>query len=224
MRHQEVSMIAVRRLRAFTPWLLGCLALSSPGCAAHATQGATSSVTDSAHHAAPGTAPRARPDTIDEPTAAEAARAMTMTSLPEAHDCDCDVRAGRAPDLNHNGQDDFCDDDPDVRRREWSEDWRSVASASDTAALLVRHQCEHEVWIRYTIPRGGSDVRLTARAPSGVIVKTLRRGHLGSGACDLIWDETDERGTPVPDSTTYTITLEVGRRSFTGPVFWRRHP
>ena len=99
-----------------------------------------------------------------------------------------------------------------------------MASASDTSALLVRHECEHEVWIRYTIPRGGSGARLTARAPSGTIVKTLRRGHLDSGAYDLVWDETDDHGAAVPDSTTYTITLEVGRRSFKRVVFWKRNP
>ena len=226
-----VSMIATRRPHAFTPWLLGCLALSSPGCAACATQGATSRVTDNVYHAARATVSRARADSLDEPTAAEAAMAMTMRSLPGAHDCDfngvpdsLDVSAGRTTDLNHNGQDDVCDDDPAVRRRAWSEDWRGVASASDTSALLVRHAFGHEVWIRYTIPRGGSGARLTARAPSGAIVKTLRRGHLGSGAYDLIWDETDERGKVVHDSTTYTITLEVGRKTYTRPVFWRRNP
>ena len=157
--------------------------------------------------------------------------AMTMGTLPRAHDCDCngvsdslDVLAGRTTDLNHNGQDDFCDDDPDVRRIAWSEDWKRVVSASDSSALLVRHAFGYEVWIRYTIPRGGSGARLTARAPSGAIVKTLRRGHLGSGAYDLIWDETDERGRVVPDSTTYTITLEVGRKSYTRPILWRRNP
>lgn len=126
-----------------------------------------------------------------------------MVSSPGAHDCDCDgvpdsldARAGRASDVNQNGQDDVCDDDPAVRRLAWSEDWRKLAAARDTAALLVRHQCEHEVWIRYTVPQGGADVRLTARAPSGDIVGTLLRRHADSGAYDLVWDETDDHGAP----------------------------
>ena len=194
--------------------VFACLALSLSGCAAH--------------HAPP-TASRERAMWPDEPTAAEAAMAMTMRSGPLAHDCDCnglpdslDVRAGRNDDVNHNGMDDHCDDDPEVRRREWSEEWRQLASARDTAVLLVRHQCGDEVWIRYTVPQEGAAIRLLARAPSGNVVRILLNRHARSGAYDLVWNQTDNYGWPVPDSTTYSISLELGGRVYTRPVLWRR--
>jgi hypothetical protein len=167
---------------------------------------------------------------LGEPTAREAARALTMRSAPDAYDCDCngvpdslDVREGRASDVNHNGQDDMCDDDPAVRGLAWSEDWRKLAAARDTSAFIVGHQCR-EVWIRYTVPEGGADVRLTARAPSGHVVRTLLRRHVDSGAYQLVWDETDDHGKPVADGTLYSITLEIGRRVYVRSAFWRRMP
>src|SRR5512144_2928503 len=139
-------------------WVFACLALSLSGCAAGAAHRAPSVASHPSESRPRESPPRESPPrqyVLDEPTAAEAARAMTMTSGPEAHDCDSngipdslDVLAGRGDDVNHNGQDDVCDDDPAVRRRAWSDDWRQLAAARDTAALLVCHQSGDEVWIR----------------------------------------------------------------------------
>ena len=172
-------------------------------------------------------APGADAFVLGEPTAFEAARRLTMRSAPDAYDCDCngvpdslDVREGRASDVNRNGQDDMCDDDTEVRGLARSE----LTAARDTATFFVLHQCEHELWIHYRVPQGGADVRLTARAPSGKIVRTLLRRHIDSGAYDLIWDETNDNGIPVPDGTLYSITLEIGRRVYSRKGFWRRTP
>jgi len=209
-------MPAAQGIPASMPCVFACLALSLAGCAA------------SAERRAPPPASPAHAYVLDEPTAPEVARAMTMRSGPEAHDCDCngipdsiDVLAGRTVDVNHNSMDDDCDDDPDVHRRAWSDDWRQLASVRDTAALLVRHECGDDVWIRYTVPSEGAAVRLLARAPSGKVVKTLLDRHARSGAYELTWDQTDDHGSPVADSTTYSIGLEFGGRVYTRPVLWR---
>ena len=210
-------MPVARKALALTPCLMA-LVLALAGCAASGTQ--------TAHRDARPAAPRGATES-EEPTAAEAAMAMTMRSAPTAHDCDCngiadslDVLAGRTIDVNRNGMDDDCDDDPAVRRRAWSEDWRQAAAVHDTAALLVRHECGKEVWIRYTVPPGGAAVRLVARAPSGKAVRTMRDGPVPSGAYEFIWNQTDDHGAAVADSTTYSITLEFGRHVYTRPVFW----
>jgi hypothetical protein len=164
---------------------------------------------------------------LGEPTAREAARALTMRSEYGPHDCDCngvpdslDVREGRSRDVNHNGEDDMCDEDPAVRGLAYSE----LAAARDTAAFFVRHHWENELWVHYRVPQGGADVRLTARAPSGKIVRTLLRRHVDSGVYDLEWNKTDDHGMPVPDGIHYAITLEIGRRVYSRDAFWRRLP
>ena len=206
--------------------LIGCFVGTLSGCTA-GRAGGPGHKAPPARPTEPHPAPGGETDVFGEPTAREAARALTMRSAPDAYDCDCngvpdslDVREGRASDVNHNGQNDMCDDDTVVRGLARSE----LAAARDTATFFVLHQCEHELWIHYRVPQGGADVRLTARAPSGKIVRTLLRRHIDSGAYDMVWDETDDNGIPVPDGTLYSITLEIGRRVYSRKAFWQRTP
>ena len=208
--------------------LIACFVGTQSGCTA-GRAGSSGHEPPSVRPTETPPAPGAETFVLDEPTAFEAARRLTMRSEYGIHDCDCngvpdsiDVREGRSRDVNHNGQDDMYDDDPAVRDLSWTEDWRRLAAARDTSAFLVGHTCEHEVWIVYTVPQGGADVRLTVRAPSGHVVRTLLRRHVDSGAYDLVWDETNDHGRPVPDGTYYAIRLEIGRRVYVRSVFWRR--
>ena len=152
---------------------------------------------------------------------------LTMTSLPP--DCDSDgvpdsldILAGRADDVNHDGVDDYCDDDPAVRSETFSDHWKQLACLPDTVFFKARHQAGDEVWVRYTVPEGGARVSLQIAAPSGVMVKELVHGHQACGAYDYIWHQDDSWGRAVPDGTVYRLTLEMNGRSFTQTAFWRR--
>jgi hypothetical protein len=210
------------------------LLIGIAGCAAHRPARAVadapargSQADQAAEHPQPRTT-GSFIDPNDEPTAFDAARALTMRTAQTFPDCDyngipdsLDIVAGRTEDRNHNYVDDYCDDDVAVRKQEFSYAWRQLANQPDTIFFKLRHMSDDSVWVRYTVPESVAHVTLRVLTPSGKEVRRIVDTAQRRGPYEEVWGQDDSRGHALPDSVLYDLVLSVNKRTAVRQAIWK---
>jgi hypothetical protein len=126
-------------------------------------------------------------------------------------------------DANGNGEIDSCDPDPAVREFALSDTtWHSYSiSHPGDVYFKTSFNDTGDVRIRYTVPEGGSRIRLEVLDHRRKRARSLIAGMKQSaGHYELVWDRSDAKGRQLPEGS-FTVHLTVGDRRIDRPLRWR---
>lgn len=222
MRHGRPHQLKAMYLQLLVPCLLACsiLALPLPFDRGEALAGVGSSADTSARpvhvtHTNPNELiidprnPLGSPGMVD----------CNWNGIPDS----LDIAEGTSDDDNHNGVIDECESDTTLcwNRQDCRDRWRDLASRADTSFFWTAHAPNGTVVIRFTVPRAGASVGLTAHGETTgkrfTVIDTTRKA---TGAYELSWDKRDSQTHVAAPAGIYTLTLKVGTRSYLRRVHW----
>jgi len=131
-----------------------------------------------------------------------------------------DIAKGMADDSNRNGISDDCDSDSTASKvaQAQFEAWRDGRELPDTSWFCVRYR-PFEIAIRYTVPKGGADIRVEVANQTGQTIAVLHSARDKAGAFEILWDRTVNSEAVPPG--LYTFRLVAAGRMLTRQQEWR---